>query len=169
MKNNYETFGNTTTIFIKYKDKVHKMLIDTEDLKLIDFYPWSIEVVPMKSGFYARFKNKKPLIIIHRLIMKANKGEIVDHINHSTLDNRKSNLRIVNYSGNQQNLIKIKNKTGVRNIEVANGKYRIALTLKGKKVRFGSYTDLNEAKSMVEKLRAKFYPYSQEALKSKGA
>jgi hypothetical protein len=45
---------------------------------------------------------------MHRVILNAPKGLMVDHINHDTLDNRKENLRIVT---NQQNTFnqKLKN------------------------------------------------------------
>ena len=43
---------------------------------------------------------------MHRFIMNAEKGSVIDHINCDKLDNRKSNLRIVSNSQNAQNSIK---------------------------------------------------------------
>lgn len=40
---------------------------------------------------------------IHRIILGAKKGEIVDHANMNTYDNRRFNLRITNKSGNELN------------------------------------------------------------------
>ncbi len=40
---------------------------------------------------------------MHRLIMNAPKGMLVDHINRNGLDNRKANLRIVTHTQNMWN------------------------------------------------------------------
>lgn len=48
---------------------------------------------------------------MHRVIMEAKDGEIIDHINNDHLDNTRTNLRIVTHSQNSQN--KAKRKTQV--------------------------------------------------------
>lgn len=40
---------------------------------------------------------------LHRLVMNAPKGKVVDHLNHNTLDCRKRNLRIVSQPENCKN------------------------------------------------------------------
>jgi hypothetical protein len=55
---------------------------------------------------------KNKTILLSRYIMRAGRGEIVDHINRNPLDNRRCNLRIVNARQNMLNR-KIKNKTGL--------------------------------------------------------
>lgn len=61
--------------------------------------------------FYAAhtaYKNgKTQKIMMHRFIMDAQPGLVVDHINHDTLDNQKKNLRLCSH---QENLKNRKNK-----------------------------------------------------------
>ena len=56
------------------------------------FYAGHIEINPVTK--------KGSRVAMHRFIMKAEKGQIVDHINHNTLDNRHCNLRIVSHLQN---------------------------------------------------------------------
>lgn len=79
------------------------------------------------GGFYAFHRTKAAeTIYMHRLVTGAKKGEMVDHINHDTLDNRLSNLRLVSNAENSQNrkgAYRSKNSTGVRGValEYRNG------------------------------------------------
>lgn len=49
--------------------------------------------------------------MMHRQIMKAKKGEVIDHKNRNGLDNQKSNIRKCTYSENQKNKKPSKNST----------------------------------------------------------
>jgi len=54
---------------------------------------------------------------MHRLITNAKPGEIIDHINRNSLDNRKCNLRKCSNSQNQWNTVKQKNnKSGFKGV-----------------------------------------------------
>jgi len=73
-------------------------LLDDEDFDEINKFKWQAT----KTG-YATRNTKGKTIRIHRLVMNAPKGMMVDHIDHNTLNNQKSNLRICTHTQNQQN------------------------------------------------------------------
>lgn len=58
-----------------------------------------------KQGYAARTDRTvtKTCVFIHRVVMNAPSGMHVDHINHDTLDNQVSNLRICTTGDNQRN------------------------------------------------------------------
>ena len=84
-----------------------------------------------RATIYADGKSE----LLYRFIMKAEKGEIVDHINGDVTDNRRCNLRIVTYSENNQNKHNFrKNKSGFRNVSIdkQSGLWRPSLYSQGK-------------------------------------
>lgn len=81
-------------------------LVDDEDFEWLSTKKWCIQENRKNGHAYAhtsRWKGKK-YVYMHRIIIGAKKGQIVDHINGNTLDNRSSNLRIVTPRQNQQNM-----------------------------------------------------------------
>lgn len=70
--------------------------IDKEDYDKVKCYKWTLT-----SENYVM--NKASGILLHRLIMNCPDDKVVDHINHDTLNNTKSNLRIVSRSENCRN------------------------------------------------------------------
>lgn len=79
------------------------MLIDDEDIPLVNSYKLYVSYAKNTNSFYVMTSDRKYL---HRLIMSAQKGKVVDHINHNTLDNRRSNLRLVSHSENRLNSLR---------------------------------------------------------------
>jgi len=85
------------------------ILYDDEDHELISKYHWNINndlaVYSQKSRNNQMFKVCS--IYMHRLIMNCvnNSNIEIDHINHNTLDNRKSNLRFCSHMQNTVNKI----------------------------------------------------------------
>ncbi len=88
-----------------------KCLVDREDLERVNRYTWRLEHFNRKS--YARCtmrtNGKNTKARLHRFILGAKAGDVVDHINGDTLDNRKSNLRYCTLSESAKN--RVKNKT----------------------------------------------------------
>ena len=87
-------------------------LVDNEDFDYLNQFNWAAQYNTKTKSYYAirskccgyfDGKQKKKTLRMHRLIMDAEKGIEIDHINHDTLDNRKENLRIVTTRQNNQN------------------------------------------------------------------
>jgi hypothetical protein len=72
--------------------------IDIEDFEEISKHTWHIGW----RGYILSSINDKR-VQMHRIIMKAQKDLVVDHIDGDILNNRKSNLRIVTQSENSRN------------------------------------------------------------------
>lgn len=84
--------------------------------------------------------------LMHRLVIGAKKGEIVDHINRNKLDNRRSNLRIVTPSQNQMNKGHQKNnKSGYVGV-FRNGKsWSAQISVNRDQKYLGTYRDIKDA------------------------
>lgn len=93
------------------KEKLYTIVDDEDYAKLIKL-KWNFNggyvVHSITSG-----EDRGKKIRMHRLIMHPNDDDIVDHINGNTLDNRKSNLRITNETGNIRNSRKMEKKKQV--------------------------------------------------------
>jgi len=90
--------------------KGYSVIIDDEDYdKIANGNMWQVHICesnPYLIYFY-RFlprvgKNKRPREYLHRILCPGI-GDIVDHANGNTMDNRKSNLRRCSYAQNVQN------------------------------------------------------------------
>lgn len=84
---------------------------------------------------------------------------MIDHIDHNTLNNVRSNLREVSKIENASNISNnLNSKTGYRNVTIENNKYRVRI--KGKS--FGSYNTFEEAKQVADRERKKIFPLASE-------
>lgn len=88
------------------KDLFQRMKIDPQDEWLLHF-PWREDSSSSKYTSYARCSitrdgwSKK--VLLHRVIMQPERGQLVDHINGDGLDNRRCNLRICSREENSRN------------------------------------------------------------------
>lgn len=67
--------------------------MDAADYEWLNQHQW-YAAIANRGTFYARRNSPEGVISMHRLIMQAPKGMVVDHINGNGLDNRAKILAI---------------------------------------------------------------------------
>lgn len=170
MNNSFEVRGEVTAIFINRKDgQILETLIDTEDLEMINSYTntWKITSdgkIDYIGVHLPRKDNKRRFVRMHRVIMNAPNDLVVDHINHNTLDNRKSNLRIITRGENSQNRkgAQSNSKSGVRGIYKTKYSWKAQYKINGKQVHVGSFKTKEDAEKAIIEARKKVMPFSNE-------
>jgi hypothetical protein len=102
---------------------------DLEDYDKIKNYCWYEYTGYAVNDYNGRKK-------MHRFVMSINNSNIkIDHINRNRLDNRKNNLRIVDYSENRINSSKrIDNTSGIIGVYRCNNYWIGSITKNGKRI-----------------------------------
>lgn len=145
--------------------KNKEAIVDNDDYEWLSKYNWCAKEHKNEGRFYA-VRGEGPrktmkIIRMHRVILNAPKGSEVDHINGNTLDNRKSNLRIVSRNENAKNMKK--HKDGLAKYKgvskLSNGKtnpWRARIWTDNKELSLGAYKTQEEA-ALVYDLAAILY------------
>lgn len=115
-----------------------KAKVDKDNVEELKRYSFRYE----KDKYIKTFKNKKT-IYLHQLVVGKEDGLEVDHINRDKLDNRKSNLRIVDRKTNANNIARKENSGITKKNRNLTKPY--CLKVKGKYI--GYYATLEEAKN----------------------
>ncbi len=122
-------------------------LVDDEDYKRLISRKWHATKLSY-DGFAAVCTQQNKTTIMHRVITNAPKGKDVDHINHNTLDNRKTNLRVCTRSQNLRNRLKVRGISrykGVTFFPKRNKKWCARIRYNSKMNHLGYYTTEKEA------------------------
>lgn len=90
-----------------------EVLVDDQFDHLKDQYYWYIWGSARHKGLYVvgEIPGTKTSKRLHRVIMNAQPGDVVDHANGNPLDNRLDNLRITSSQNNNRNATKRKNSS----------------------------------------------------------
>jgi len=117
-------------------------IVDNEDFDYLNQFKWKAQKAT--HSWYANrveyINGKQRILYMHRVIICANKGQIVDHIDMEGLNNQKHNLRICSVSQNAMNrkplLLKSSKYLGVCRYK---NKWRAGLKHEGKQHHLGDY------------------------------
>ena len=128
------------------------VLVDDEDFEKLNQHKWYYH-----QGYAFRKAGPRIFqvsIFMHREIMQTPDGMETDHINGDSLDNRRENLRICTHAENLRNRkMNSGNKSGYKGVYwfSQRGKWRAAITLNGKNVHLGLFTDPADAAKAYDK------------------
>jgi hypothetical protein len=87
-------------------------LVDEADLESVLRFTWNLKRGE-SSSLYAYMSSRpgrRQSISLHRFLMGAQPGDVIDHINGNGLDCRRENLRVVSSRQNMQNMRSSKNQ-----------------------------------------------------------
>ena len=145
-------------------------IVDDEDYAKFGRYSWHCTI----HGYAARREIGTHIHrYLHRDIMDAVKGQVIDHINGNQLDNRKENLRFCTQLENVWNTRRKPGSTGfigvydssshcIKKGYVLKKKYATRITVEGRELWLGRYETPEEASKVYQealiKYRGKFAP-----------
>jgi hypothetical protein len=174
LNNEYEIRGEATAIIIKSKKYgVLESLIDTSDLeKVKKAKSWWINSgdnakSPYVRGYMTDDIGNTRKCYLHRLVLNiSNPKNQADHVNHDTLDNRKSNLIVVSNAENCQNRQLYSNNTS-GHIGITwhkqTGKWNAQIMVEREKKHLGLFDDINEAILARRAAEEKYFEYKISA------
>lgn len=140
----------------------YSILIDEEDIPLIQQHNWWVNNTEGKIRVMRMNHPHKNNITLHRELMGVTDPKVqVDHKNRNRLDNRKSNLRPCTNAENARNSTRPVGESGYRGVRLRKRpgvpKYQVYLTVDGKGVSGGTFTDPILAAIKYNELATKYH------------
>jgi len=171
--NEYEIRGDITAIKLRRKDGTEpETIIDTADYEKVKeaHITWYAGHRQNREsyvqGHMPPLNGKRKSISLHGFLMECPDGMVIDHFNHDTLDNRRSNLRVVTSGQNGQNRKLLStNLSGYRGVswDPKKEKWRVCVINGEDRMFCGYYKDQYIADRVASLVRSLVHPFSQDA------
>ena len=135
-------------------------LVDDEDYEWLNQWKWNAHYQLCNKSYYA--ERNKPIAggkyrtsLMHREVLGLGFGDKRqgDHIHHNTLDNRRSQLRIVTHQQNQWNVKGVKGYSFHKRSNV----FQAEIVASGKQIYLGSYNTPKEASDAYVEAKKKYH------------
>lgn len=138
-------------------------IVDACDFERLNQWKWYVKRRNEAVWYATRAistNDERRTIKMHREILQAKTGEIIDHINGDGLDNRRCNLRLCSASENGANRRKYKAKSskykGV-SFKKNKGAFVAQITVRGKVKWLGTFKDERDAAIAYDKAAIQNY------------
>ena len=130
---------------------MHEILVDPEDEWLLSSRDWVVTNQSNSDRLHyvacgERIDGKYVMHLLHREILGATQGQIVDHVNGNGLDCRRANLRICSHAENMRNRRMHKNnRSGQKGVWKNGGRYVATIHANNVKHYLGTFKTAEEA------------------------
>lgn len=140
------------TVFRFALDDGRIVTIDAADALLVAPHHWYVTSGKGRPD-YVVASLKGRAFYLHRFLMEAGPGMIVDHINGDTFDNRRANLRFVTHQQNMANSKRRRHNTMYKGVQIrCDGKKWVArIQVDRKMIHLGSFLTPEDAARAYDK------------------
>lgn len=131
-------------------------IIDDDDFEWVSKFKWQLDT----QGYAKRGTTICGNIPLHREVIKAGVGQLVDHINFDKLDNRKCNLRICTHTQNLSHKPPTKrNTSGYKGVSYHKREKRWRATISANRIKYhlGDFLTAIEAAKAYNEVAVKYH------------
>ena len=134
--------------------------VDAADYKRLSKYKWYGCKIYGRT-YAVRHNDQGQIVYMHREVVHAPKGSVVDHINHNILNNRQCNLRVCTQAQNAANAGPRGAASGYVGVYKNGKKWMAMITCRGKHYYLGCFDDpIEAAKARDRKAYALHGPFA---------